>query len=74
VDILEFSNLICKKLVIRSRRQHERLAAFTELNKDNASILEQITTLVPWEKLNMCKQHSGAVTEKCPFAKKIKAT
>jgi hypothetical protein len=43
VDILEFSELICKKLVIRSRRQHERNAALTGSNADNASVLERIT-------------------------------
>jgi hypothetical protein len=43
VDILEFSDLICTKLVVRSRRQHERLAALTGTNVDNDSILEEIT-------------------------------
>ncbi len=32
------------------------------------------STLLPWEKLNIYKQHSGAVTVKCPFARKTKAT
>jgi hypothetical protein len=31
-------------------------------------------TLLPWEKLNIYKQHSGAVIVKCPFAKKTEAT
>ncbi len=41
--MLEVSDLICKKLVVRLRRQHERLAALTGTNVDNVSILEQIT-------------------------------
>jgi hypothetical protein len=32
------------------------------------------STLLPWEKLKMYKQHSGAVTAKCPFSKKTEAT
>jgi hypothetical protein len=44
VDVLEFSDFICMKLVIRSRRQHERLAALTwTINADNASVLERMT-------------------------------
>jgi hypothetical protein len=43
VDIIEFSDMICKKLVVRSRRQHERLAALTGANVENISILERIT-------------------------------
>jgi hypothetical protein len=43
MDILEFSDLICKKLVVRSRRQHKRLAALTGTNLENTSVLERIT-------------------------------
>jgi hypothetical protein len=43
MDILEFSDLLCKKLTVRSRRQTERLAALTGEAADNASILERIT-------------------------------
>jgi hypothetical protein len=34
IDILEFSDLICKKLIVRSRRQNGRLAL---LEKQNTS-------------------------------------
>jgi hypothetical protein len=43
MDILEFSDLICKKLSVRARRQHERLYLLTDAAADNASILEHIT-------------------------------
>ena len=43
IDILQFSNLLCKELTVRSRRQNEKLAALTGEQADNASILEQIT-------------------------------
>jgi hypothetical protein len=40
VDILEFSDLICKKLTVRSRQQHERLG---RSDAENSGILERIT-------------------------------
>jgi hypothetical protein len=43
VDILEFSNMICRKLTVRSRRQTERLASLRGETADDASILECIT-------------------------------
>ena len=43
VDILEFSDMICKKLTVRSRRQTERLASLRGETADDASILERIT-------------------------------
>jgi hypothetical protein len=43
VDVLEFSDLICKKLVVRSRRQNEKLAAVTGTTVENTAILERIS-------------------------------
>jgi hypothetical protein len=43
VDVLEFSDLICKKLVVRSRRQNEKLAALTGTTVENTAILERIS-------------------------------
>jgi len=40
VDILEFSDLICKKLIVRSRRQNGRLAL---CSIENTGALERIT-------------------------------
>jgi len=40
IDILEFSDLICKKLIVRSRRQNGRLALSSI---ENTGILERIT-------------------------------
>jgi hypothetical protein len=42
VDVLEFSDMFCKKLTVQSRRQNERLASLTGEKADNASILECI--------------------------------
>jgi hypothetical protein len=43
VDILEFSDMICRKLTVRSSRQTERLASLRGETADDASILECIT-------------------------------
>jgi len=43
IDILQFSDLLCKKLTVQSRRQNERLASLTGEQGYNASILERIT-------------------------------
>jgi hypothetical protein len=43
VDILEFSDMLCKKLTMRSSRQTERLASLRGQKADDASILERIT-------------------------------
>jgi hypothetical protein len=44
-DILEFSVLIFNKLVVRSRRQNERLATLTGANSECASNLERIADM-----------------------------